>query len=206
MPGASGRIQAFGGLSSLLQGFFFAKMCVSGFLDLHLVRFSQIWSDFVKDVSGVARFCQIWTDLASQPAPPQNQTGQVSVRLSRARLVPDWACLSDWPANLPDWPSTTQKYVISFIYNVSLLDAMYFALLCFALPCLALACLALLCVALICLALLCFPFLSFALLCFSLLCFALLCFALLFFALCCFALAAANTPNRPNPRVQHAQG
>ena len=48
VPGASGRIQAFGGLSSLPQGLFLTKMCVSGFLDLHLVRFCQIWSDLVR--------------------------------------------------------------------------------------------------------------------------------------------------------------
>ena len=48
------------------RGFFLAKMYVSGFLDLHFVRFCQIWSDFVKFVSDFARFGQIWT--ASKPA------------------------------------------------------------------------------------------------------------------------------------------
>ena len=63
-PGlTSGRIQAFGGLSSLPQGFFF---CQNVRLRIFGPAFGQILSDFVKFVSDFARFGQIWT--ASKPA------------------------------------------------------------------------------------------------------------------------------------------
>ena len=56
-PGlTSGRIQAFGGLSSLPQGLFFGQNVR---LRIFGLAFCQIWPDLVKFVSDFVRFCQI---------------------------------------------------------------------------------------------------------------------------------------------------